>query len=56
MVQTQQGNTKQSGNAENLNNIELPKDSSKDIKNLIDKAKKNQSTLSYQLHDKMLDL
>lgn len=34
----------------------MPKDSSKEIKSLIEKAKKNQASLTYALHEKMREL
>ena len=49
MMRTQQGNVKQTGVTENLNDIELPKDSSKQIKTAIQKAQKEQKMINSKI-------
>lgn len=56
LMQTQQGTAKQSGVSENLNDIELPRDSSKSIKSAIQKAQREQKKLTSALTDKMREL
>lgn len=55
-MQTQQGNSKQPGVAENLNDVELPKESTKKIREAINKAQKGQHELIEKLQKKMEEL
>ena len=53
---SQPSNLKQPGITENLNDVELPKENTKNIRAAISKAQKDQEKLIYQLETKMLDL
>jgi len=56
MNQYPQGSGKQGGGPENLNDIELPKDSSRSIKAAIQKAQKDQPRLSAGLEGSLAEL
>ena len=56
MSQYPQGRGRQGGGPENLNDIELPKDSSRSIKLAIQKAQKDQTRLSAGLEGSLAEL